>query len=225
MKRIVLILLTTALIFAWSVSASAEIVYDENWFVDTFGDRLESFIGSFDATLGSAPQSKPSYKNTNSVSLNFYIDSNGKACVTYSVAIKETSTQKAEAEVYIEKKLLGPFWQKLNMKYTDSFYERYHMESFDFKVTENGTYRAVLNVQIGEDDIELKTVCDYEKGKLIGDVNLDGRITAADARLVLRYSARLEGDSVDIRRHGDINNDGKVTAYDARLLLKISAKQ
>ncbi len=218
-------MLTVALIFAWAVSASAEIVYDENWFVDTFGSRLESFIDSFESTLGSAPQLKPSYKNTNSVSLNFYIDSNGNAYVTYSVAIKETSTQKAEAEVYIEKKLFGPFWQTLNVEYTDSFYEHHHVGSFDFKVTENGTYRAVLNVHSGEDDIELKTVCDYEKGKLIGDVNSDGRITAADARLVLRYSARLEGDSVDIRRHGDLNNDGKVTAYDARLLLKISAKQ
>ncbi len=175
-------------------------------------------------TTGSSPGAKPDYENANSASLSFYIDSNGKATVTYTVAIRNNSTQTAKAEIFIEKKTFGIFWQKLDMKYTDSFSERYHVKSFEHTVSDEGTYRAVLRLKVGSDDIELKAESDYKKGYLLGDVNSDGRITAADARLVLRYSARLEGESVNIRRHGDLNNDGNITAYDARLVLNIAAK-
>ena len=57
-----------------------------------------------------------------------------------------------------------------------------------------------------------------------GDINGDGKITAADARLVLRISAKLE-KATDIQfKLADYNNDGKVTAADARLVLRKSAK-
>lgn len=56
-------------------------------------------------------------------------------------------------------------------------------------------------------------------GTVPGDVNGDGRVTAADARLVLRAAVGL--DASDPARM-DMNADGKVSAADARLVLRLS---
>lgn len=53
-----------------------------------------------------------------------------------------------------------------------------------------------------------------------GDVNGDGKITAADAREALRASAKLETLSEKQKQAADVNCDGKVTAADAREILK-----
>ena len=55
------------------------------------------------------------------------------------------------------------------------------------------------------------------------DVNGDGKVTAEDARMILRYSARLEEFDRDQRRRADANADGTVNAADARLALRFSA--
>jgi len=57
-----------------------------------------------------------------------------------------------------------------------------------------------------------------------GDVNGDGKVTAADARLALRYSAKLENLSSPSVKAGDLNSDGKITASEARTILRVSAK-
>lgn len=57
-----------------------------------------------------------------------------------------------------------------------------------------------------------------------GDASLSQNLTAADARLILRYSAGLETSFSELQiRLSDINNDSKVTASDARLALRMSA--
>lgn len=61
---------------------------------------------------------------------------------------------------------------------------------------------------------------------MLGDVNLDKKITAADARLALRISARLENyPAVDnvVFLNADVNGDGVITAADARIILRVSA--
>lgn len=62
---------------------------------------------------------------------------------------------------------------------------------------------------------------DPDEGKY--DVNRDGKVTAADARLALRCSAKLE--KLDVVRFiaADVNNDNKVTAADARKILRKAA--
>lgn len=62
-----------------------------------------------------------------------------------------------------------------------------------------------------------------DNGFHLGDVDNNGKINAADARLVLRYCARLETFSDVQILSSDINSDGKVTAADARLLLRYAA--
>ena len=57
---------------------------------------------------------------------------------------------------------------------------------------------------------------------LPGDVNQDGMVTAADARLALRATVGLEhyaADSVQFRA-ADVTHDGKITAADARKILR-----
>lgn len=57
-----------------------------------------------------------------------------------------------------------------------------------------------------------------------GDVNGDGKITASDARLALRISAKLDVPTAEEFMAADVNADGKITASDARTILRVSAK-
>ncbi len=65
-------------------------------------------------------------------------------------------------------------------------------------------------------------ICSEEE--FIRDVNLDGKVTAADARLVLRAAASLENLTEFQSYLADVNCDGRITAEDSRLLLRIAAK-
>lgn len=56
-----------------------------------------------------------------------------------------------------------------------------------------------------------------------GDMNRDGTVTAADARIALRISAQLEVATELRLEAGDTNNDGKITAVDARKILRVAA--
>lgn len=59
---------------------------------------------------------------------------------------------------------------------------------------------------------------------LPGDINLDGKVTAADARLALRAASKLAKLNTIQLWNADMNKDGKVTAADARTILKLSAE-
>ena len=61
-------------------------------------------------------------------------------------------------------------------------------------------------------------------GYAVGDVNLDGICTAVDARLVLRYSSRVETPDNLQRTLSDYNHDRYITAEDSRLILRHSAQ-
>lgn len=56
-----------------------------------------------------------------------------------------------------------------------------------------------------------------------GDVDGDGKINAADARLILRASAQLESLTGAYFIAADVNCDGKVNALDARKTLRVAA--
>ncbi len=57
----------------------------------------------------------------------------------------------------------------------------------------------------------------------IGDVDGDGRVTAADARVILRRSAQLITLTMEQDALADVNKDGQVTATDARIVLRYCA--
>ena len=66
--------------------------------------------------------------------------------------------------------------------------------------------------------------CTY--APLPGDADRDGKTTAADARYVLRISAKLEKPIIDaaVKEVADISGDSKIAADDARLILRVAAK-
>ena len=53
-----------------------------------------------------------------------------------------------------------------------------------------------------------------------GDVDFDNKVTASDARLVLRNAVGLEKLSDDAMRCADVDRDNSITAADARLVLR-----
>lgn len=57
---------------------------------------------------------------------------------------------------------------------------------------------------------------------IFGDVDIDGAVTASDARLVLRASVELE-ELTDTQVYlGDVDENGVITAADARMILRCS---
>lgn len=58
----------------------------------------------------------------------------------------------------------------------------------------------------------------------LGDVNADGKVTSADARLVLRVAAKLEHFNEIRAKAADVNRSGKVNSSDARTTLRVAAK-
>lgn len=61
------------------------------------------------------------------------------------------------------------------------------------------------------------------KGLLLGDVDMNGRVTSADARLALRCSAQLETLNQQQLVMADVNYDGVITAADARIIQQLAA--
>ena len=85
-------------------------------------------------------------------------------------------------------------------------------QKYAFTVSENETMKV-------KKDNNDKTLY---KAIMTVDLNNDSKTTSADARLLLRHSAKLElykGDTDSV----DINADGVITALDARLTLRYSA--
>lgn len=57
-----------------------------------------------------------------------------------------------------------------------------------------------------------------------GDLNCDGNVTSADARLALRASAKLETLTAIQAKVADVNGKDGITSADARLILRVAAK-
>lgn len=57
-----------------------------------------------------------------------------------------------------------------------------------------------------------------------GDIDGNGEITASDARLALRISAKIDKFDSGVCYVSDVDRNGKITAADARKILRVSAK-
>lgn len=69
-------------------------------------------------------------------------------------------------------------------------------------------------------EVESEPVVEYR----LGDVNFDGKITAADARLALRFSAKLQTPSEAEFIVADVITNKVIEASDARLILRVAAR-
>lgn len=164
--------------------------------------------------------------NVGSVSLTFFVSNDGEANVQYTVSSNDTVNMVIKT--YIEKRYLGLFWTRVdigttNDEWTDRANKKFFIGSHTAKLKDSGMYRATIEVWIGGDSLTKSAEFQYNKGVLSGDVNGDGKITAADARLLLRFAAGLQRYTALQKEKFDINGDGNLTAADARMVLRIAA--
>lgn len=78
---------------------------------------------------------------------------------------------------------------------------------------------------VNGDTAERKDLFAIEKGYaqyLTGDMDYDMKVTAADARLALRASAKLDKVTAADKVVADVDGDGIITAADARIILRVS---
>ena len=59
---------------------------------------------------------------------------------------------------------------------------------------------------------------------ILGDVNSDGKVNAADARLVLRVASRIETGSGLFEIAADCDGKEKISASDARIVLRVASR-
>lgn len=164
--------------------------------------------------------------NVGNVSLTFYVSDDGYANVQYTVAVN--GTENVLVKTYIEKQYLNFFWTKIDTgsggnTWTDRVNKQFYVGVHGVRLTESGVYRATIEVLSGSDKLIKRAEFRYNKSLHSGDVNADGRITAADARLILRFSAGIQRYTVAQQAKADINGDGRITAADARMVLRIAA--
>lgn len=93
--------------------------------------------------------------------------------------------------------------------------------TYDIDANESGTYK--VQVTHGEFSAEFNYTVAPRPQQLLGDVDGNGKVLAADARLALRAAAHLEILSESAAAAADVDFDGNVTASDARKILRVSA--
>ncbi len=213
MKKILSIVLAVLLFFLSAISAGA--------FVSkTVGGRVNVL---------SSMEGVPGFSSIENLSITFYIGPSGAAALSFSVSNSIKSPSQLTITSYIEKRSLGVFWSKVDIGVQDDQWvertsKKFYSATHAADVSEDGVYRATVKVTGRDGETVTKTALfEYVADASRGDVNFDGRITAADARIVLRYSAKLESlDSSQIER-ADMNYDDNVASSDARIILRISA--
>ena len=99
----------------------------------------------------------------------------------------------------------GPFTMKLQAGKT------YVITSYISDSAESG---------LGEYVIEINNITEITRG----DINVDEKVNAQDALLVLKHAAKIEILADELIDRVDINNDTKMDAKDALEILKIAAK-
>ena len=91
--------------------------------------------------------------------------------------------------------------------------------------TTTETVSEYISENVSETDSESESENNTNSQKiLIGDVDRNGIITASDARLALRISARLHKPTAYESLAADINGNKTITAADARIILRIAAR-
>ena len=94
-----------------------------------------------------SPEITPFYNNTKSASVFAKVDKDGELTISYLFNGYDDRTTKVVITTYIEKKVLGLFWTRVdngqpNEHRIDTIYISEYYGSRTFKLTSNGTYRV-----------------------------------------------------------------------------------
>ena len=203
MKRIISIMLALVLMLLCGICACAE---EENSTVEI---------------MPTTEMGIPQFSYIQHISVTFYV-ANGKASASYLVSV--SGKRDIDIDIVIEKKTLGFIWADVAKSAVSVKNVQYYSGDFNADVSGSGEYRVRISAKVNGEKAEKTVGFTYDESIFLGDVNGDGRITAYDARLVLRYSAKMESFTEKQKVFADINSDGKITASDARIVLRIAAK-
>ena len=88
-----------------------------------------------------------------------------------------------------------------------------------FSITSQGAYSTAAQLVTGTDLAKTLTVTVQESTGLLGDVNGDGKVSTADALIVLYAANGLYTLTDQQKTSADVNKDGKVSTADALMLL------
>ena len=88
------------------------------------------------------------YNNTNHASLSASI-TDGKLLASLNVMGIKGKTTKIETELYVEKRVLGLFWSRVDIGCTDNVWHDtttnyYYSHTFDHDLNSTGTYRVTV---------------------------------------------------------------------------------
>ncbi|MBO5934619.1 MAG: leucine-rich repeat protein [Clostridia bacterium] len=145
-----------------------------------------------------------------------------KGTATY-VAIPNVFTAIAE-EAFYSPENNGSIAFKIKVPYTVEFFGDDCFYLYD-SITKVYPELVVFKDSAAAEYCEEECL-DFTYAALPGDADRDGKTTAADARYVLRISAKLEKPIIDtdVKEVADITGDSKIAADDARLILRVAAK-
>ena len=90
-------------------------------------------------------------------------------------------------------------------------------------------FGADIKLDLKDDDLVPNgtkfTYSDVEYTIIVkGDTAADGKITASDARAILRMAAKLDNPDDVTAAAADLNSDGKISSSEARNVLRFAAK-
>lgn len=95
----------------------------------------------------------PYYNNTLSARTTIAIFSTGELSVVNSYQGFENVTTKAVITTYVEKKVLGLFWTRVDIgttddQWVDTIYNYYYTGGHNFQLNSTGTYRVTVTYKI-----------------------------------------------------------------------------
>lgn len=106
-------------------------------------------------------------------------------------------------------------------KFSSEYSKIYTMDSRG-KLTQMDT-RTEINALVCKTDKTGLFLIVEDKAYCPGDLSGNGKVQANDARLALRFSAKIDTPTLQQCISGDINKSGFIEAADARLILRASA--
>lgn len=111
------------------------------------------------------------YNNTTSASVLCDVDANGQLAAVLSVSGIKNKTTSISVELYVEKRVLGVIWSRVNIGYpnniwTDSSLGTNYNNTFTTNLRSTGTYRVTVTFTVsgsgGSDDtIVITSIVSY----------------------------------------------------------------
>ena len=103
--------------------------------------------------IGYADEAVPFYNNVYDVYSNATISNSGTLTVTNQFSGKSTITTKAVITTYVDKKVLGLFWTRVdigqtNDEWVDTIYNYTYTGSHSVQLSSTGTYRVTVEYVI-----------------------------------------------------------------------------